>query len=81
VEAPTYLAWTWTPTPDVALDDAATRLHTEWAFVARDDGGTDLHLLETGFTGPEDHRLNSGGWDGDVIPALRRVLGEAEPTG
>jgi hypothetical protein len=38
--------------------------------------GTDLHLFESGFTGPDDHRLNDGGWDGDVIPALRRRLGE-----
>ena len=46
-----------------------------------DRSGTDLHLLETGFTGPEHHRLNDGGWDSDVIPALRRVLGEDPPTG
>ena len=77
VEPPTYLAWTWTPTPETPLDQAAERLHTQWAFEPRDDGGTDLHLMETGFTGPENHRLNDRGWDGDVIPALRRVLGEA----
>lgn len=76
VEPPTYLAWTWTPQPDVPLAEASELLHTEWALEARDDGGTDLYLLETGFIGPENHRLNDDGWDGDVIPALRRVLGE-----
>jgi uncharacterized protein YndB with AHSA1/START domain len=78
VEPPTYLAWTWTPVPDVPIAEAPELLHTEWALEARPDGGTDLHLLETGFTGPDNHRLNDGGWDADVIPALRRVLGEAE---
>ena len=76
VEPMSYLAWTWSPLPDVPIDAATERLHTEWGFEARDDGGTDLYLLETGFAGPENHRLNDGGWDSDVIPALRRVLGE-----
>ena len=76
VEPPTYLSWTWTPVPEVGLDEASELLHTEWALEARDDGGTDLHLLETGFADPEDYRLNDAGWDSDVIPALRRVLGE-----
>lgn len=76
VEAPTYLAWSWSPTPDVDIADAPEILHTEWALEAREDGGTDLHLLETGFKGPANHAMNSGGWDGDVIPALRTVLRE-----
>jgi uncharacterized protein YndB with AHSA1/START domain len=80
VEPPTYLSWTWSTAPDVPIDSAPEVLHTEWLLVARDDGGTDLHLLETGFTGPREFRLNDAGWDGDVIPALRRVLGEGEPS-
>jgi uncharacterized protein YndB with AHSA1/START domain len=79
VEPPTYFAWSWTTAPDIALDDATELLRTEWALEAREDGGTDVHLLETGFTGPDNHRQNSGGWDSDVSPALRRALGEA-PT-
>ena len=77
VEPPSYLAWTWTVTPDTALDEATEVLRTEWAFEAREDGGTDLHLFESGFTGPDHHRQNSGGWDTDVSPALRQALGEA----
>jgi uncharacterized protein YndB with AHSA1/START domain len=80
VDPPTYLAWTWSIEPNVPLDEARTRLRTQWALEARDDGGTDLYLLETGFTEPDGHRQNSGGWDGDVIPALRRVLDEPEPN-
>ena len=80
VEPPVYLAWCWTTEPEVALDDATQVLRTEWAFQPRDDGGTNLLLLETGFRGPKDHDLNSGGWDGHVIPALRAVLGEPAPA-
>lgn len=76
VEPPTYLAWRWTTDPEVPLADAAEVLRTEWFIEPRDDGGTNLHLLETGFRGPKEHALNDEGWDGDVIPSLRRHLGE-----
>jgi uncharacterized protein YndB with AHSA1/START domain len=79
VEPPTYLAWTWTPVPDVPIADATVLLHTQWSLERRDDGGTTLSLLETGFTEPEGYGMNDGGWDGNVIPALRRVLGETSP--
>jgi len=52
-------------------------LRTEWTLVPREDGGTDLHLYESGFTEPTGFGMNSGGWDGDILPALRRHLGEA----
>jgi uncharacterized protein YndB with AHSA1/START domain len=76
VEAPHYLCWSWTPVPDVPIDEAAEVLRTEWVLVERSDGGTDVHLFESGFDGPEAFGLNSGGWDGDVVPALRRHLAE-----
>ncbi len=79
VEPERYLAWRWTPEPETPLEAAATVLRTQWVFVARDDGGTDLHLFESGFTEPEGWRLNSSGWDGDVLPGLRKVLGETDP--
>lgn len=78
VEPPAYIAWRWVPALDVPLADASQVLRTEWVVMPRDDGGTDLHLFESGFTGPDDHRLNDGGWDSDVIPALRRHLREPE---
>lgn len=77
VEPPRYLSWTWTPLPEVPVAAAETVLRTEWTLVPRADGGTDLHLFESGFTEPEGFAMNSGGWDGDVLPALRRHLGEA----
>lgn len=77
VEPMSYLAWRWTTVAEVPVEDADQVLRTEWALVPRSDGGTDLRLLETGFTKPDDHRMNDGGWDGDVLPTLRRVLGEA----
>jgi hypothetical protein len=49
----------------------------QWALEARADGGTDLHLFESGFSGPRHHEQNGSGWDGDIHPALARVLGEA----
>jgi uncharacterized protein YndB with AHSA1/START domain len=78
VEAPAYLAWSWTPEPDTALATAASVLRTEWFVAAREDGGTDLHLLETGFMDLRNWVDNSGGWDSDVLPAIKRVLGEAD---
>jgi uncharacterized protein YndB with AHSA1/START domain len=77
VEPPRYLAWSWTPHRDVRLVDAREVLRTEWYVAPADGGGTDLHLLETGFMGPDEFRDNAEGWDSDVLPALRRLLGEA----
>ena len=77
VEPPRYLCWTWTPVPEVPLAEAETVLRTEWTLVPREDGGTDLHLFESGFTEPTGFGMNSGGWDSDILPALRRHLGEA----
>ena len=77
VEPPRYLCWTWTPSPEVPVAEAEQVLRTEWTLVPREDGGTDLHLFESGFTGPKDFGMDSGGWDGDVVPALRKHLGEA----
>ena len=76
MEAPRYLCWTWVGAPDVSLEDADQVLRTEWVLVPREDGGTDLHLLETGFTGPDSIRENEGGWE-QMIPPLRKHLGEA----
>ena len=77
VEPPRYVCWTWTPVPEVPVAAAGEVLRTEWTLVPREDGGTDLHLFESGFVDAEDFESNSGGWDGDVLPALRTHLGEA----
>lgn len=76
VEAPRYLAWSWTPEAGIALGDAGAVLRTEWYVSPRADGGTDLHLLETGPFDEAGWTANSGGWDSDVLAAIKRVLGE-----
>jgi uncharacterized protein YndB with AHSA1/START domain len=81
VEPPTYMAWLWTTKPGVAFDDADEVLRTEWAIVPAEGGGTTVRLLETGFKGPENHRMNSNGWDTDIAPILRRHLGESADVG
>jgi uncharacterized protein YndB with AHSA1/START domain len=78
VEPPTYLSWRWTTTPDAALADADEVLLTEWVIVPDEGGGTTVRLLETGFRGPKNHEMNSGGWDTDVAPALGKLLGERD---
>jgi uncharacterized protein YndB with AHSA1/START domain len=78
VEAPRYLAWRWAPLGEPTIHEAAVVVRDEWLLLPREDGGTDLRLLETGFVGPKDHQMNEGGWDSDVIPGLRRHLGEEE---
>jgi uncharacterized protein YndB with AHSA1/START domain len=77
VEAPRYLCWSWTPAPGVPLAEATQVLRTEWTLVPREDGGTDLHLFESGFTDATEFGQNGGGWDDDVLPGLRKHLGEA----
>lgn len=79
VEPIEYLCWTWATVADEPLAEAREVLRTEWHLEPLEDGGTNLHLLETGFRGPDGHRLNEAGWDSDVLPALRRHLGE-EPA-
>ena len=79
VEPPTYLAWRWSIQPGVAFEDSGEVLRTEWAIIPRAGGGTDVHLLETGFRGPKNFGENTTGWDTDVEPILRRHLGEAAP--
>jgi uncharacterized protein YndB with AHSA1/START domain len=79
VEPPSYLCWSWVTVPDVRVADAeagAEVLRTEWVLTPTADGGTELSLFESGFAGPEGFAMNSGGWDGDILPALRRLLGE-----
>jgi uncharacterized protein YndB with AHSA1/START domain len=80
VEPPGYLCWTWVTDANVPLDEASQVLRTEWLLTPRADGGTDLTLLETGFTTEREQAMNDGGWDADILPALRRLLGEPDPA-
>ena len=74
VDAPVYLAWRWNAASQEPLADAGEVLLTEWLLQPRDDGGTDLHLVESGFRGPGSFGDNSGGWDDEVLPLLVKVV-------
>jgi uncharacterized protein YndB with AHSA1/START domain len=77
VETPRYLAWRWAPAErDTALSDAKQVCLVEWFVMPREDLGTNLYLLETEFDGPAGYDENSTGWDVEVLPVLRRHLGE-----
>jgi uncharacterized protein YndB with AHSA1/START domain len=80
IEPPSYICWCWVTDAGVSIADATQVLRTEWVLAEREDGGTDLTLLETGFTTDHEFRMNDGGWDRDIIPALRRQLGEEQPA-
>ena len=73
VEAPSRLVWSWVHEPDVAFDDApATRV--EWRLGAAADGGTTLHLRETGFLTDLHRGQNDEGWDAE-LGELSELLG------
>jgi uncharacterized protein YndB with AHSA1/START domain len=74
LEPPRYVAWRWcADEKDVPLADARQILLAEFVLWSREDGGTTVHLLESGFRGPESHADNSGGWD-EVLPELGKLL-------
>jgi uncharacterized protein YndB with AHSA1/START domain len=80
VEPPRYLAWRWTSDePEIPLADATQPLLVEWVLQEREGGGTDLHLMESGFTGPKKYADNSEGWTDEVLPLLEKLVDG--PTG
>ena len=61
LDPPTHLAFTWGHESD---DDPTTLV--EWTLTARDDGGTTMHVRESGFR-TEQHRAgNVEGWDSET---------------
>lgn len=80
IDPPRRLVWTWARQPDLALEDIA-RTRVEWTLERRADGGTDLHLRESGFTRPEDRDENDRGWDqelGELVEYLEQGSRAAE---
>jgi len=73
VERPRYLASRWTSDePEIPLADATQPLLVEWVLQEREDGGTDLHLMESGFTGPKKYADNAEGWTDEVLPLFAK---------
>jgi uncharacterized protein YndB with AHSA1/START domain len=72
VEPPRRLVWSWVHEPGVPFSDApATKV--EWTLVERDDGGTTLHLRESGFRTDLHLRQNTDGW-GEELEQLHELL-------
>ena len=54
--------------------DHAPSTRVEWTLDPREDGGTTLHLKESGFLTDKHHQENTGGWDselGELVDFLR----------
>lgn len=74
VDPPRRLVWSWVHEPDVAFEEApATRVH--WTLTPREDGGTTLHLLETGFRTDLHRGQNDEGWDAELGELAQRLRG------
>lgn len=65
VDPPRRLVWSWVHEPGVAFE-AAPHTTVEWTLTSRDDGGTTLHLRESGFLTDLHHSQNDGGWNEEL---------------
>ena len=65
VEEPRRLVWSWVHEPGVAFEDAPFTT-VEWILTEREDGGTTLHLTESGFLTDKHQSENDGGWDHEL---------------
>ncbi len=70
-------AWRWVTVPETSVAAADQTLLTEWRVEAGADGGSTLHLRETGFTSRRDWDLNRIGWSDDIFPRIRSQVGDA----
>jgi uncharacterized protein YndB with AHSA1/START domain len=77
-EPPRYMAWRWAREAEKALDQTDSTL-VEWTLTRRDNGGTLLHLRESGFAAEEYRQGNSSGWDTELAELLE-LLGEPTST-
>jgi uncharacterized protein YndB with AHSA1/START domain len=74
VEPPRRLVWSWVHEAGVPFDSApATRV--EWTLTSREDGGTTLHLRESGFQTDLHHRQNTEGWDEELAELVTHLAG------
>lgn len=73
-EPPHYMAWRWAREADKALAETDTTL-VEWTLKPREDGGTTLHLKESGFKSEEYREGNDTGWNHELGELLEH-LGE-----
>ncbi len=64
-DPPRRFAWRWSHEAGKSIDETHTTL-VEWTLEPRADGGTTLHLRESGFATAEHRRENVSGWDQEL---------------
>ena len=65
VEAPNFICWSWAREPGRPIQECwSTRV--EWRLESMTDGGTRLHLRESGFENKESHAQNTQGWQHEL---------------
>lgn len=60
VDPPHRLSWRWQSSMERSFDEYSTLV--EWTLTPREDGGTTLHLRESGFDNTKHLEQNTGGW-------------------
>lgn len=72
-EPPTRLVWSWVHEVGVPFAQGGVATTVAWTLTPRPDGGTTLHLRESGF--PSDRRRdeNDGGWDAELAELVALV--------
>ena len=65
VDPPHRLVWSWVHEPDVPFS-AAPATRVEWTLTEGEDGGTILHLRESGFLTDHHQGQNDDGWDEEL---------------
>lgn len=73
-EPPTRLVWSWVHETGVPFAEGGVATTVTWTLTARKDGGTTLHLRETGFPSEKRRQENDGGWDQELAE-LQALLG------
>lgn len=58
-------AWRWAKDADTPLEDTPSTL-VEWTLTERAEGGTRLHLRESGFSTDQHREDNRGGWTSEL---------------
>jgi len=71
-EPPRRFAWRWVHQPATPVDQAPSTL-VEWTLTPRADGGTTLHLRESGFLTEKHHQQNTQGWEEELAELVAHL--------
>ena len=75
VDPPRFLSWRWAGGDERPLQEYSTLV--EWTLTRRPDGGTTLHLRESGFDNQKNYDDNDGGWDKELGELVEFLEAEA----